>query len=93
LNYFGTGISDLRRVESKPEELGIPDEIRQKIEESLEGKGSETGVVIHNENRFIFAEKDRSKNLKWHELKTIHKKEDSNSVYIFEMFEESDGTS
>lgn len=57
LNYFGTGISDLRRVESKPEELGIPDEIRQKIEENLEGKGSETGVVIHNENRFIFAEK------------------------------------
>ena len=93
LNYFGTGISDLRRVESKPEELGIPDEIRQKIEESLEGKGSETGVVIHNENRFIFAEKDKSKNLKWHELKTIHKKEDSNSDYIFEMFEESDGTS
>ena len=31
LNYFGTGISDLRRVESKPEELGIPDEIRQHL--------------------------------------------------------------
>ena len=93
LNYFGTGISDLRRVESKPEELGIPDEIRQKIEESLEGKGSESGVVIHNENRFIFAEKDKSKNLKWYELKTIHKKDGSNSDYIFEMFEESDGTS
>ena len=93
LNYFGTGISDLRRVESKPEELGIPDEIRQKIEESLEGKGSETGVVIHNENRFVYAERDKSKNLKWHELKTIHRKEDSSSDYIFEMFEESDGTS
>ena len=89
LNYFGTGISDLRRVESKPEELGIPDEIRQKIEESLEGKGSETGVVIHNENRFVYAERDKSKNLKWHELKTIHRKEDSSSDYIFEMFEES----
>ena len=93
LNYFGTGISDLRRVESKPEELGIPDEIRQKIEESLEGKGSETGVIIHNENRFIFTEKDKAKNLKWYELKTIHKKDDSTSDYIFEMFEESDGTS
>jgi len=93
LSYFGTGISDLRRVESKPEELGIPDEIRQKIEESLDGKDEKTGVVIHNESRFIFAEKDESKNLKWYELKTIHKAEDSESDYIFEMFEESDGTS
>lgn len=93
LNYFGTGISDLCRVESKPEELGIPDEIRQQIEESLEGKGSETGVVVHNENRFIFAEKGKSKNLKWYELKTIHKKEGSSSNYFLEMFEESDGTS
>ena len=31
--------------------------------------------------------------LKWYELKTIHKKDDSTSDYIFEMFEESDGTS
>ncbi len=93
LGYFGTGISDLCRVESKPEELSIPDEIRQKNEENLEGKDEKTGVIIHNENRFIFAEKDESKNLKWYELKTIHKKEGSNSDYIFEMFEESDGTS
>lgn len=93
LGYFGTGISDLLRVESKSEELGIPDEIRQKIEESLDGKDEKTGIVIHNENRFIFAEKDASKNLKWYELKTIHRKEDSSSDYIFEMFEESDGTS
>lgn len=93
LGYFGTGISDLRRVESKSEELSIPNEIRQKIEESLDGKDEKTGVVIHNENRFIFAEKDESKNLKWYELKTIHRKDDSKSDYIFEMFEESDGTS
>jgi AAA15 family ATPase/GTPase len=93
LNYFGTGISDLRRVESKPEELGIPDEIRQDIEENLDGKGKEKGVVIHNESRFIYAEKDRAKNLKWYELKTIHRKDGNGSDYIFEMFEESDGTS
>ena len=79
LSYFGTGISDLRRVESKSEELGIPDEIRQKIEESLDGKDEKAGVVIHNESRFIFAEKDESKNLKWYELKTIHKTEGSES--------------
>ena len=93
LGYFGTGISDLCRVESKPEELNIPDEVRQNIEEILDGKGASTGVVIHNENRFIFAEKDDAKNLKWYELKTIHKKEDSDTNYVFEMFEESDGTS
>ncbi|MBR1402007.1 MAG: ATP-binding protein [Prevotella sp.] len=93
LSYFDTGISDLCRVESKPEELGIPGEIRQKIEESLEGKSPDTGVVVHNESRFIFAEKDKSMNLKWYELKTIHNIEGSNSDYLFEMFEESDGTS
>jgi AAA15 family ATPase/GTPase len=93
LNYFGTGISDLRRVESKAEELGVPDEMRQKIEESLDGKGEKAGVVMHNKNRLIFAEKDKSKNLKWYDLKTIHRKDDSNADYIFEMFEESDGTS
>ena len=93
LGYFGTGISDLCRVESKPEELGIPDEIRQEIEESLDGKKDKTGVMIHNESRFIFTEKDKSKNLKWYELKTIHRKENSDLDYIFEMFEESDGTS
>ncbi len=91
LGYFDTGISDLCRLESKPEELSIPDKIRQKIEENLEGKDEKTGVVIHNESSFIFAEKDESKNLKWYELKTIHKKEASD--YVFEMFEESDGTS
>ena len=61
LGYFGTGISDLCRVESKSEELNIPDEIRQKIEENLEGKDSKVGIVIHNKNRFVFAEKDKSK--------------------------------
>ena len=40
LSYFDTGISDLCHVESKPEELGIPDEIRQKIEEILETRWS-----------------------------------------------------
>lgn len=93
LGYFGTGISDLCRVETKAEELGIPDEIRQEIEENLEGKDEKTGVVIHNANRFIFAEKDEARNLKWYELKTIHKKVGCDSDYVFEMFEESDGTS
>lgn len=35
LGYFGTGISDLCRVEAKPEELNIPDEIRQKSRKIL----------------------------------------------------------
>lgn len=93
LRYFGTGISDICRVESKSEELNIPVELREKIEENLEGKDSQVGIVIHNKNRFLFAEKDESKNLRWYELKTIHKKDDSNSDFVFEMYEESDGTS
>lgn len=93
LGYFGTGISDICRVESKAEELNIPNEVRQKIEEVLDGKGDKVGVVIHNESSFIFAEKDEIKNLKWYELKTIHKNDDSDTSYVFDMFEESDGTS
>ena len=93
LSYFETGISDLCRIESKPEELNVPDGVRQRVEEILDGRETKTGVVIHNESRFIFAEKDETKNLRWYELKTIHKKDDSDSDYVFEMFEESDGTS
>ena len=93
LSFFGTGISDLCRLESNPEELGIPEEIRQKIEESLDGKESRTGFLIHKRTRFIFAEKDKSKKLIWYELKTIHRRAGSDSPYYFEMFEESDGTS
>lgn len=92
LGYFGTGISELCRVESKPEDLNIPEEIRQKIEENLDGKDTKTGAVIYNGNRFIFAEKDESMNLKWFELKTIHKNPKSQSKYTFELYEESDGT-
>lgn len=93
LCYFDTGISDLCRIESKPEEMGVPDSVRQKIEENLDGRDSKFGVVIHHENRFVFAEKDESKNVKWYELKTIHKNDDCHSGIVFEMFEESDGTS
>ncbi len=92
LEYFGTGISSLCRVESKIEELNIPIEVIQKIEETLEGKEINTGVVIHSESRFIYSKKDESKLLKWYELKTIHKKQGSDSNYFFEMIEESDGT-
>lgn len=93
LNYFGTGISDLCLVESKVEELGIPSEIVQRIEERLDGKSEKTGVLVHNAVRFILAEKDETKNLKWYELRTIHKREGNGSEYVFELFEESDGTS
>lgn len=93
LEYFGTGIFDFCRVEAKLEELNIPDEISQKIEETLEGKEDKTGAVIHNGSRFFFVEKDPSKNVKWYELKTIHKTEGSDAGYVFEMYEESDGTS
>jgi AAA15 family ATPase/GTPase len=93
LRYFGTGISDLCPVESIPEELGVPAELRQKVEEQLDGRQSNTGIVMHRDGRFVYAAKDVSKNLKWYELKTIHTQEGGTSSYVFEMYEESDGTS
>lgn len=92
LKYFGTGITNLCKVDSKPEELSIPDFIRQDIEENLAGEDVSKGIVLHSDNRFIFAEKDESRNVKWYELKTIHKNLDTQSEYVFELYEESDGT-
>lgn len=93
LEYFGTGISDLCRVKVEIEELNISEDVRQAIEESIEGRDSGFGVVIRTKNRFLFAEKDTSKNLNWYELKTIHRREGSDTTYVFELYEESDGTS
>lgn len=93
LEYFGTGISDLRRKKADIDDLNISDDVRQMIEESLDGKNAGFGVVIRTKDRFIFAEKDDSRNVMWYELKTIHKREGSDTDYVFELFEESDGTS
>lgn len=92
LQYFGTGITNLSRVKIKSEDINIPDEVRQKIEESLFGKSQKDGVMLHHMNRFLFAEKDESLNIEWYELKTIHKSAENSTEYRFELFEESDGT-
>lgn len=92
LRYFATGITSLCQVESKPEELSVPEQARQKIEELLAGQEEGKGVVLHNDGRFVFADKDAPGNLKWYELKTVHKGASASSEYVFELYEESDGT-
>ena len=92
LRYFDTGITNLCQLDAKPEELGIPEFVRQKVEETLAGQDASKGVVLHFDRRFVFAEKDESRNLRWYEIKTIHQKEGTNSEYVFELYEESDGT-
>lgn len=90
LQYFGTGISNLCKVESKVEDLGIQNHTRQMVEEALAGEDANKGLILHSDGRFIFAEKDESMNLRWNELKPVH--QNDGSEYIFDLNEESDGT-
>lgn len=92
LGYFGTGITDLRPIKTKPEEVGVTSEVIQKIEEKLSGTLNEA-VVLHINMRLILVEHSKSAGLQWHELKTVHRKAGGGNEYIFELYEESDGTS
>ena len=90
LNLFGTGVSDLKRVDIKPEEIGLPDEFRQDMEQKLlkQGKG---GLVFFDGIRFYYVELQSEQRIAWKELRMVHKADDG-SERMFNVTEESDGT-
>ena len=90
LRMFGTGVADLKRVDIKPEEIGLPEELRQDMETKLikQGKG---GLVVFDGVRFYYVELQPEQNISWKELRMVHKAEDG-SERIFNITEESDGT-
>ena len=90
LQMFGTGVTDLKRVDIKPEEIGLPDEFRQDMEQKLikQGKG---GLVVFDGVRFYYVELQSEQNIAWKELRMVHKADDG-SERIFNITEESDGT-
>lgn len=90
LDLFGTGVSDLKRVDVNPEEIGLPDEFRQDMEQKLlkQGKG---GMVVFDNVRFYYVELKADQIIVWKELRLVHIADDG-SERIFNITEESDGT-
>ena len=90
MKVFGTGVADLKIVDIKPEEIGLPDEFRHDMEQKLlkQGKG---GLVVFDGVRFYYVELQTEQRIIWKELRMVHKTEDG-SECIFNVTEESDGT-
>ena len=90
LKLFGTGVSDLKRVAIRPEEVGIPEEVQQKMERKLIDQGN-GGLVVSDGTRFFYVELQEEQIIAWTELKMVHIADDG-TERVFNMTEESDGT-
>ena len=90
LNLFGTGVSDLKRVDVNPDEIGLPDEFRQDMEQKLLKQGM-GGMVVFDGVRFYYVELQPDQLIIWKELRLVHIADDG-SERIFNITEESDGT-
>lgn len=90
LKLFGTGVTDLKRVEIRPEESGIPEDVQQKMEKRLLEQGS-GGIVVSDGTRYFYVELRKEQLIAWMELKMVHTADDG-SERVFNITEESDGT-
>ena len=90
LKLFGTGVSDFKRVEIRPEEAGIPDTVQQNMEKRLLDQGS-GGIVVSDGTRYFYVVLRKEQIIAWMELKMVHIADDG-SERVFNITEESDGT-
>ena len=90
LDYFNTGIVDIRRVRVAKENLELPKELVTDIlAEAEPGKG--IVVASPSNSAFYFFESEKDGTMSIYKQNTIHKGEDNREV-AFEMNEESDGS-
>ena len=90
LDYFNTGIVDIRRVRVAKENLELPKELVTDIlAEAEPGKGIVVASPYNSAIYFFESEKDGTMSI--YKQNTIHKGEDNREV-AFEMNEESDGS-
>lgn len=90
LNYFNTGIVDIRRVRVTKENLELPKELVTDILAEVEhGKG--VVVASPSNSAFYFFESEKDGTMSIYKQNTIHKGEDNREI-AFEMNEESDGS-
>ena len=90
LDYFNTGIVDIRRVRVAKENLELPKELVTDIlAEAEPGKGIVVASPSNSAIYFFESEKDGTMSI--YKQNTIHKGEDNREI-AFEMNEESDGS-
>lgn len=90
LEFFDTGITDIRRIEIKKEEMDIPSDLKEKLISNLE-PGRTVAITSLNDTQTYFIDMDKKHILKYYKQKTVHQDENGNEV-IFEEDEESDGS-
>lgn len=90
LDFFDTGITDIRRVEIRKEELDVPKELLDKLIADLE-PGRTMTITSANGSQTYFIDMNRDNVFKYYKQKTVHKDEKGKEV-IFEEDEESDGS-
>lgn len=90
LDFFDTGITDIRRIEMKKEELDLPKDIQDKLILDLK-PGKTVTITSENGNRTYFIDMNKDNVLKYYKQKTVHQDNSGNEV-IFEEDEESDGS-
>ena len=90
LEYFNTGIVDIRRVKIAKENLELPKELVTDIlSEAEPGKG--IAIASQSNSTIYFFESDENGVITIYKQNTIHKGE-GNTEVAFEMEEESDGS-
>lgn len=72
LNLFRTGVVDLKRVDIKPEDIGLPEVFRQDMEQKLIKQGT-GGLVVFDGTRFYYVELQSEQHIVWKELRMVQK--------------------
>ncbi|QUB79056.1 AAA family ATPase [Prevotella jejuni] len=90
LDYFNTGIVDIRRVRVAKENLELPKELVTDILAEAE-PGKRIVVASPSNSAFYFFESEKDGTMSIYKQNTIHKGEDNREI-AFEMNEESDGS-
>jgi hypothetical protein len=91
LNYFNTGIVDIRRIKVSKESVDLPETMLKKIMREIE-PGMRVGVASDSVNASIyFIEIDKTGTPVFYKQFTIHQAQDNKDV-TFGMNEESDGS-
>lgn len=90
LEYFNTGITDIRRTKFAKENTDLPNDL---LNEILSKSEPSTGVMIMspNDTSMYYVETDALGTTSIYKQIAIHKSEDNREI-PFEMYEESDGS-
>jgi AAA15 family ATPase/GTPase len=90
LDFFDTGIEDIRRIGIKSEEIDVPKDLLGKLISDLE-PGKTVAITSEGGNQTYFIDMEKDGVLKYYKQKTVHRDDNGDEV-LFEEDEESDGS-